>query len=69
MSYKVKVTKKVIKKKPKLIPKPYWECPRCGYQDDMMGGWCPCCEDVEMEFCLSEEFESLAEYLLDAAQN
>lgn len=68
MSYKVKVTKK---KKPKIVPKPYYECPRCGYQDDM-GGFCPNCEYVgiytDMEYILPEEFESLAEYLLAEVQ-
>lgn len=68
MSYKVKVTKK---KKPKMVPKPYYECPYCGYQDNM-GGFCPSCEYVgrytEMEYILPEEFESLAEYLLAEAQ-
>ena len=64
MSYKVKVTKK---KKSKIVPKPYYECPRCGYQDDM-GGFCPNCEFTDMEYILPEEFESLAEYLLEAAQ-
>lgn len=59
----MKVTKK---KKPKLVPKPYWECPRCGYQDDM-GGRCPNCDYPDMDFVLPEEFESLAEYLLSAA--
>ena len=63
MSYKVKVTKK---KKYKPIPKPYYECTKCGYQDDM-GGFCPNCDYPDMEYCLPEEFESLAEYLLDAA--
>ena len=60
---KVKVTKKTVSKKPKLIPKPYYECPRCGYQDDM-GGFCPNCDYLDMEFILPEEYESLAEYLL-----
>lgn len=40
---KVKVTKKTINKKHKVIPKPYYECPHCGYQDDI-GGPCPSCE-------------------------
>lgn len=67
---KVKVTKKTIKKNRKPIPKPYYECPRCGYQDDM-GGFCPNCDYVgvytDMEYILPEGFENLAEYLLSAA--
>lgn len=68
MGYKVKVTKK---KKSKIMPNPYYECPRCGYQDEM-GGFCASCDYVgiytDMEYILPEEFESLAEYLLAKAQ-
>lgn len=71
MSYKVKVRKKTTKKILKSIPKPYYECPSCGYEDDI-GGFCPNCEYVgnyeEMEYILPDEFEYLAEYLLTAAQ-
>lgn len=53
MSYKVKVKKRTIKKEPKITPEPYYECPRCGYQDDI-GGCCPNCEYIghytEMEY-------------------
>ena len=70
MSYKVKVTKKVIKKKQKPVLEPYYECPCCGYQDDI-GGLCPNCEysgryTTNMEFCIPEEF--LAERLFPTIQ-
>jgi hypothetical protein len=65
---KVKVTKKTIRKKTKLEEKVYWECPRCGYQDDM-GGSCPNCEYTghytDMEFRYPKKYNSIEEYLLN----
>lgn len=63
MSYKVKVTKKIVKKKHKSVTEPYYECPCCGYQDDI-GGSCPSCEysgwhPTEMELRLPKDFEML----------
>ena len=68
MRHKVKVMKKQIKR----IEEPFYECPRCGYQDDM-GGLCPNCEyvgrdSIEMELCLPDGVESLAEYILAETQ-
>lgn len=58
MSYKVKVKKKTIKKESKITPEPYYECPCCGYQDDI-GGCCPNCEYIglytEMEYIFTKK--------------
>ena len=40
---KVKVTKKTIRKNTEFDENVCFECPRCGYQDDI-GGSCPSCE-------------------------
>lgn len=52
MSYKVKVRKKIVKE-PETTTKSYYECPECGYRDDI-GGLCPNCEYIgecaEMEW-------------------
>ena len=54
MSYKVKVKKKKVAD---------YECPKCGYQDNM-GGFCPNCEHTDMEPKYLEKFENLAHYIL-----
>ncbi len=59
---KVKVRKKIVNKN--NTEKSYFECPICGYQDDM-GGTCPNCNYPDMEFRYPKKYKSLAEYLLN----
>lgn len=68
MSYKVKVKKKTIRKDVKPTKESYWGCPECGYYDDI-GGFCPCCHDVEMDFVYPEKYGSFAEYLLGTVED